>query len=39
MSDDAINIVLKDVTEEETGSIKNLQDPVQIRISKTKPSY
>ena len=32
--DDAINVVLKDVTDKETGQIKNLETPIQVQISK-----
>ena len=34
MGDDAINVVLKDVTDKETGQIKNLETPIQVQISK-----
>ena len=37
--DDAINILLKDVTDKETGEIKNLEEPIQVQIMKDQPAY
>ena len=39
MGDDAINVVLKDVTDKGTGQIKNLETPIQVQISKDTPAY